>query len=70
MIPVNYTKFKRLPREAKNPNEIFIFGDVLTQFFFLGGLFTAIVIKNKDITDRYRHYFDFLWNIIKEEVKA
>ncbi|MBI2655741.1 TrmB family transcriptional regulator [Candidatus Woesearchaeota archaeon] len=70
VIPVKYTKFKRLPPEAKNPNEIFIFGDVSTQFFFVGGLFTAIVIKNKEITERYRHYFDFLWNIIKEKAKA
>lgn len=69
IIPVKYTEFKRLPKEAKNPNEVFIFGDVLTQFFFVGNLFTAIVIKNKEITDKYRHYFDFLWNIIKDEAK-
>jgi len=67
IIPVKYTKFKKLPPEAKNPNEIFIFGDVTTQFFFVGNLFTAIVIKNKEITDNYRHYFDFLWKFIKEK---
>ena len=65
IIPVEYTKFKRLPPEAKNPNEIFIFGDVTTQFFFIGNLFTAIVIKNKEITDNWRNYFDFLWTMIK-----
>src|SRR3989338_4388517 len=70
IIPVRYTEFKMLPKMAKNPNEIFIFGDVTTQFFFVGSLFTAIVIKNQGITDKYRHYFDFLWDIIKEEVKA
>ncbi|MBI1935457.1 hypothetical protein HYS31_03370 [Candidatus Woesearchaeota archaeon] len=67
IIPVKYTKFKRLPSEAKNPNEIFIFGDVLTQFFFVGDLFTAIVIKNREITDNYRNYFDFLWKFIREK---
>ena len=65
IIPVKYTQFKRLPHSAKNPNEIFIFGNVLTQFFFVGNLFTAIVIKNKEITDNYRNYFDFLWKLIK-----
>jgi sugar-specific transcriptional regulator TrmB len=65
IIPVQYTQFKILPKEAKNPNEIFIFGNYTTQFFFTGGLFTAIVIKNSEITGKYRDYFDFLWDIIK-----
>lgn len=65
IIPVNYTKFKRLPKEAENPSEIFIFGDTTTQFFFIGNLFTAIVIKNKEITESYRAYFEFLWKLIK-----
>ncbi|HIH10783.1 TPA: helix-turn-helix domain-containing protein [Candidatus Woesearchaeota archaeon] len=64
VIPVKYTLFKILPLEAKNPNEIFIFGDVTTQFFFVGDLFTAIVIKNKEITQKYRDYFDFLWGMM------
>ena len=65
IIPVKYTKFKVLPPEAKNPNEIFIFGDITTEFFFAGGMFTAILIDNKEITDNYRDYFNFLWKIIK-----
>ncbi len=65
VIPIKYTQFKILPKEAKNPNEIFIFGDYTTQFFFVENLFTAIVIKNKEITDRYRIYFEFLWKIIR-----
>lgn len=69
IIPVKHTKYKILPKIARNPNEIFIFGNITTQFFFTGDLFTAIVIDNGDITDKYRHYFDFLWSLIKEEVK-
>ncbi|HLC50119.1 MAG TPA: helix-turn-helix domain-containing protein [Candidatus Nanoarchaeia archaeon] len=65
IIPVKHTQFKILPQEAKNPNEIFIFGNITTQFFFIGNLFTAIVIKNKEITDNYRSYFDFLWKLVK-----
>ncbi len=65
LIPVKYTKFKVLPKEAKNPNEIFIFGNVTCQFFFVGDFFTAIVIKNKEITDKYRDYFNFLWKLVK-----
>lgn len=65
IIPIKYTKFKTLPEEAKNPNEIFIFGDYTTQFFFVGNLFTAIVINNEEITNKYRDYFDFLWKLIK-----
>ena len=64
LISVKFTKFKTLPKEAKNPNEVFIFGDYTTQFFFIGGLFTAIVIKNTEITNRYRDYFDFLWKLV------
>lgn len=65
IIPVKYTRFKTLPKQARNPNEIFIFGNVTTQFFFVSGQFTAIVIKNKEITDNYRDYFEFLWKMIK-----
>lgn len=64
IIPVKYTEFKVLPTEARNPNELFIFGDYTTQFFFTGDLFTAIVIKNADITQRYRDYFEFLWKLV------
>jgi sugar-specific transcriptional regulator TrmB len=65
IIPVKYTRFKVLPEEAKNPNEIFIFGNITTQFFFVGDLFTAIVIDNEEITQKYREYFDFLWKLVK-----
>lgn len=65
IIPVKYTKFKVLPESAKNPNEIFIFGDITSQFFFVKGVFSAIVIKNKEITEKYRDYFDFLWGVLK-----
>lgn len=65
IIPVEYTKFKILPRGAKNPNEIFIFGDITTQFLFVGDSFSAIVIDNEQITNRYRDYFDFLWKMVK-----
>lgn len=65
IIPVKYTKFKILPEEAKNPNEIFIFGNITTQFFFAGNMFTGIVINNREITDKYRDYFEFLWKVVK-----
>ncbi len=65
IIPVQHTSFKRLPRAAKNPSEIFIFGDITAQFLFTGNLFTAIVIKDKAITQTYRDYFDFLWKTVK-----
>lgn len=67
IIPVEHTLFKVLPPEAKNPNEVFIFGDITTQFFFTGGLFTAILIDNEEITNNYRHYFEFLWKFIKRK---
>jgi sugar-specific transcriptional regulator TrmB len=69
IIPVKHTRFKVLPKAAKNPNEVFIFGDVTAQFFFTGGIFTAVVIKNKEITDKHRAYFDFLWSIVKRDRK-
>ncbi len=65
IIPVKYTQFKILPKSAQNPDEIFIFGNITTQFFFTGKLFTAIVIKNKEITQKYRDYFEFLWQSVK-----
>ncbi|RJQ15709.1 TrmB family transcriptional regulator [Candidatus Woesearchaeota archaeon] len=65
IIPVQYTQFKILPKEAKNPNELFIFGNITTQFFFTGTLFTAILINNEEITSKYRDYFSFLWKLIR-----
>lgn len=64
IIPVNYTEFKVLPPDAKNPNEIFVFGDITSQFLFVRNCFSAIVIDNAEITRRYREYFEFLWNIV------
>ena len=65
MLPVEYTLFKVLPEEAKNPDEIFIFGNITTQFFFISDLFTAILINNEEITNKYRDYFEFLWRLKK-----
>ena len=65
IIPVKYTQFKLLPKEAKNPNEIFIFGNITAQLFFVGGTFSAIVIQSEEITNRYRYYFNFLWNVVQ-----
>ncbi len=63
ILPVAHTQFKVLPKDAKNPQEIFIFGNVTSQFFFTGNLFTAIIIKHEEITKSYRAYFDFLWKL-------
>ena len=65
IIPVKHTKFKILPKKAKNPNEVFIFGTITAQFFFSGQLFTAILINNEEITQKYREYFEFLWNVVR-----
>jgi sugar-specific transcriptional regulator TrmB len=64
IIPVKHTRFKALPREAKSPSEIFVFGDVTAQFLFTGGAFTAIVIKDEEVTQTYRDYFGFLWKMV------
>lgn len=65
VIPVKYTQFKILPKEAKNPNEVFIFGNKVAHFLFIGEVFTAILIENEEITNRWRDYFDFLWKVVK-----
>ena len=65
ILPVKYTKFKILPANAINPNEIFIFGNITAQLFFVDNDFSAIVINNEEVTNKYRDYFEFLWNVVK-----
>ena len=65
ILPVKYTKFKILPANSINPNEIFIFGNITAQLFFVDNDFSAIVINNEEVTNKYRDYFEFLWNVVK-----
>jgi sugar-specific transcriptional regulator TrmB len=64
ILNVKYTQFKILPKIAQNPNEVFIFGDMTSQFIFNGNRFTGIVIKDSEFTEKYRVFFDFLWKLI------
>ena len=53
-----------LPDTFRAPSSSVIYKDkLLIQVF--GERFIAIVIQSKQISDAYRHYFDFLWNIGK-----
>ncbi len=53
-----------LPDSFRAPSSSVIYKDkLLIQIF--GERFIAIVIQSKQISDAYRHYFNFLWDIGK-----
>ena len=55
------TKF--LPKELSGPpNVIWIYGNKVSNILWLEATPIAFVVHNKEITESYRKYFDFLWN--------
>ena len=59
-----FNSVRVLPDSFRAPSSSVIYSDkLLIQVF--GERFIAIVIQSKQISDAYRHYFDFLWNMGK-----
>jgi HTH-type transcriptional regulator, sugar sensing transcriptional regulator len=57
-------EIKYLPEKYSNPVSVNIYGDK-TAIILWASEPLAIVIKNKEITDGYKNYFELLWKIAK-----
>jgi len=58
---MKYVEHKFLPKEMQNPQTIWIFGDYVAIVLVSLEYPISFLIKNKEIADSYRGYFDLLW---------
>jgi HTH-type transcriptional regulator, sugar sensing transcriptional regulator len=59
LYPHDNIEYKELPDEYFNPNPTMTFGDFVA--IHIWDPFSTIVIKNKDLADSYRKWFEMLW---------
>lgn len=59
------SEYKFIPEEFFNPNPTHIAHDTVSIIFYSKPLYT-IVIKNKEVADSYKKYFNMLWKIAKK----
>jgi len=65
MSKIKNAKIRYLPEKYSNPVAINIYGDK-TAIVLWAKDPIAIVIKNKEISDGYRNYFELMWNLARE----
>ena len=61
-------KYKILPKELSSPNVIYIYEDKIANVLWSKPP-VSFVIKDKNIADSYRRYFNFLWKISTEMLR-
>lgn len=61
-----YALQRYLPKGIHTPAFIHIFGDYVGIMVITPDQKTCIAIKNKEVADSYREYFELLWNQAKE----
>ncbi|MBU0532148.1 hypothetical protein KKB44_01510 [Candidatus Micrarchaeota archaeon] len=61
-----HAKQKYLPKGIQTPGFIHIFKDHIAIMVVTEKQKLSILIKNKEISDSYKHYFDLLWKIGKK----
>jgi sugar-specific transcriptional regulator TrmB len=64
-IKIPLSEIKYLPKEYTSPTAINIYEDKVAIILWAENPF-AIVIKNKEISESYKKYFQLLWNISKK----
>lgn len=62
-----YVKQRYLPKEIETPAFIYIFGDTIGTIVFTKEQKLVFMIKNKDVADSYKKYFNMLW---KQAIKT
>lgn len=62
---ISFYEYKVLPSELASPHVISIYGDKVAFSLWKSQPFN-VVIQNKDISDYYLKYFNFLWKIAKK----
>lgn len=61
------TAYRYIPSEFFNPTPTFVFGDNIA--IIIWEPLSIINIKNPQVADSYKKYFNMLWNISKEKPK-
>ncbi len=59
------SEIKYLPQKYTNPVSVNIYGDKVAIILWETNEPLAIVIKNKEISEGYKKYFELMWNIAK-----
>lgn len=62
---IPYAEIKYLPQKYASPVAVNIYGDKIAIILWSKENPLAIVIKNKEINEGYKKYFDLLWKIAK-----
>lgn len=61
VLETEYSKFKFIPREYSSPATTLIYGHKVALMMWFSEPIICIRINNKEITEAYRHHFEFLW---------
>ena len=58
---MKYTAHRFLPKEIKNPQTMWVFGNYVALIIVSLDYPIVFLIENKEIADSYRNYFNFMW---------
>ena len=62
------SEYRLIPDKFFNPNPTHIYGDKVSIIIW-GRQNYCIIIKNKQVEDSYRKYFQMLWNMAKKRIR-
>ncbi len=65
-IKIGLSEIKFLPKEIKNPQTIWIFGNIVAIILISIEEPIIFVINNKEISNSFRDYFNWIWKIAKK----
>ena len=60
-----YFETRYLPEGVKNPVVINIYKDRVVNILWKGNYPLCFLMKNREVAEAYRNYFEYLWNIAK-----
>lgn len=82
VLETEYSKFKFIPKEYSSPATTLIYGYKVALMMWFSEPVICIRINNEEITEAYKHHFEFLWGtklftweeifasqIVKKEIK-
>jgi hypothetical protein len=55
------SRWKKVPREFFMPATTLVYGDRVALMMWFSKPISAILIKNREIAEAYRHHFEFIW---------
>lgn len=63
---IPYSEIKYLPQKYSSPLAVNIYGDKVALILWSKENPLAIVVKNKEISEGYKRYFDLMWTVAKK----